>query len=112
MTLLSSDDVISALKKAEKGSKLAQVLEKSRVLSVPNVNFKNSGSLRTPCIYFIKETRGVPCFRREYSALECSVQLVDSLEAAVDHIHRYGSGHTECIVTEDKTSADLFLKKV
>ena len=40
------------------------------------------------------------------------MHVVDSLEEAVDHIHRYGSGHTECIVTEEEKSAQTFLKTV
>jgi glutamate-5-semialdehyde dehydrogenase len=37
---------------------------------------------------------------------------VDSLEAAVEHIHRHGSGHTEAIITRDGISAEKFLNSV
>ena len=40
----------------------------------------------------------------EYSDLILSVKIVDSLEQGLEHIHRYGSRHTECIVTEDRAS--------
>jgi glutamate-5-semialdehyde dehydrogenase len=48
----------------------------------------------------------------EYSDLILSVKVVDSLEHALEHIHKYGSKHTECIVTEDPEAADRFLKEV
>jgi glutamate-5-semialdehyde dehydrogenase len=48
----------------------------------------------------------------EYSDLILSVKIVDSLEQGLEHIHRYGSKHTECIVTEDLGVADRFLQEV
>lgn len=48
----------------------------------------------------------------EYSGLILSVRIVDSLDQALEHIHRYGSKHTECIVTEDQAAANLFLEEV
>jgi glutamate-5-semialdehyde dehydrogenase len=48
----------------------------------------------------------------EYSDLILSVKIVDSLEAAIEHIHRYGSGHTEAIVTEDREAAARFMNEV
>ena len=48
----------------------------------------------------------------EYSDLILSVKIVDSLEQALEHIHHYGSRHTECIVTEDQEAAERFLNEV
>jgi glutamate-5-semialdehyde dehydrogenase len=48
----------------------------------------------------------------EYSDLILSVKIVDSVEQAMEHIHKYGSKHTECIVTEDQTVAERFLQEV
>ena len=48
----------------------------------------------------------------EYSDLILSIRIVDSSEAALEHIHKYGSRHTECIVTEDQPVADRFLQEV
>jgi glutamate-5-semialdehyde dehydrogenase len=48
----------------------------------------------------------------EYLDAIVSVRVVDGLEAAIDHIARYGSGHTDSIVTEDPASADRFLHAV
>ena len=51
-------------------------------------------------------------WRTEYLDAIISVRLMDSLEAAIDHIETYGSHHTDCIVTEDETAAETFLKEV
>src|SRR5437016_3955555 len=48
----------------------------------------------------------------EYSDLILSVKIVDSLEEGLEHIHKYGSNHTECIVTEDQAVAERFLQEV
>lgn len=45
----------------------------------------------------------------EYLDLILSVRVVDDLEQAVDHIARYGSGHTEAIVTDDPAAAEIFV---
>ena len=49
---------------------------------------------------------------REYLGLEASVKVVDGLDAALDHIHRYGSGHSEAIVTADEEAATRFTNEV
>ena len=48
-------------------------------------------------------------WKTEYLDLKVSVRVVPSLEAAVDHINRYGSGHTDGIVTRDKARALYFM---
>ncbi|MGH9690772.1 MAG: glutamate-5-semialdehyde dehydrogenase [Candidatus Acidiferrales bacterium] len=48
----------------------------------------------------------------EYSDLILSVKIVGGLEEAVDHINRYGSRHTEAIVTEDSGAAAQFMNEV
>ncbi len=48
----------------------------------------------------------------EYLDLILSVKVVNSLGEAVDHIQRYGSGHSEAIVTESHPHAERFLKEV
>ncbi|XP_034564378.1 delta-1-pyrroline-5-carboxylate synthase isoform X4 [Notolabrus celidotus] len=39
--------------------------------------------------------------RTEYGDLECCMEVVDSMQEAVDHIHKYGSSHTDVIITEN-----------
>ncbi len=48
----------------------------------------------------------------EYLALILSVRVVDSIEEAIAHIQRYGSGHSDAIVTRSKTNAEKFLQHV
>ena len=48
----------------------------------------------------------------EYLRLAMAVKIVPDVKAAVEHINRYGTKHTECIVTEDGANADYFLKNV
>jgi glutamate-5-semialdehyde dehydrogenase len=45
----------------------------------------------------------------EYGVLEMNVGVVDSVDAAADHIAQYGTNHTEAIVTEDKAVAARFI---
>ena len=48
----------------------------------------------------------------EYSDLILSVKIVASLEEAIEHVNRYGSRHTDAIVTEDADAARRFLNEV
>ncbi|MEZ4449288.1 MAG: glutamate-5-semialdehyde dehydrogenase [Nannocystaceae bacterium] len=48
----------------------------------------------------------------EYGALILSIRGVPDLDAALDHIERFGSGHTEAIVTDDAAEAERFLAAV
>ena len=48
----------------------------------------------------------------EYGDYILSVKVVDSLSDAVAHINRYGTGHSECIVTADYQNAERFLNEV
>uniref|UniRef100_A0A1A8V6A1 Delta-1-pyrroline-5-carboxylate synthase n=2 Tax=Nothobranchius TaxID=28779 RepID=A0A1A8V6A1_NOTFU len=54
----------------------------------------------------------VKSLRTEYGDLECCIEVVDSMQDAVDHIHKYGSSHTDVIVTENENTAEQFLQQV
>ena len=51
-------------------------------------------------------------FGREFLALKMSVAVVPSLDAAIDHVNRFGSGHTEAILTRDLGAAGRFTDAV
>ena len=48
----------------------------------------------------------------EYGDYILSIKVVDSLDEAVAHINRYGTGHSDCIVTRDYRNAERFLNEV
>jgi len=49
---------------------------------------------------------------KEYLSLRAAIKVVDSLDEALEHIEKYGSGHSEAIVTEDHSAAMRFLNEV
>jgi len=51
-------------------------------------------------------------FDTEYLANILSIKLVDGLDEAIEHITKYGSGHSEAIITENYTKAEEFLNRV
>ncbi|XP_022115057.2 delta-1-pyrroline-5-carboxylate synthase isoform X1 [Pieris rapae] len=50
--------------------------------------------------------------KHEYSALECCIEVVSDIDEAVDHIHKFGSSHTDVIITENDNTAKTFLNSV
>lgn len=62
-----------------------------------------------------QERHGLPeatSFAMEYGELAAAVVYVEGIEEAIDHIHTHGSGHTDCVVTEDDAIAEQFLSRV
>ncbi len=51
-------------------------------------------------------------FDTEYLANTLSIKLVGGVDGAITHIHRYGSGHSEAIITENITTAEKFLNAI
>jgi len=49
---------------------------------------------------------------KEYLSLKAAIRVVDSLDEALNYIERYGSGHSEAILTEDYSAAMRFLNEV
>jgi glutamate-5-semialdehyde dehydrogenase len=49
---------------------------------------------------------------KEYLSLKAAIKVVNSLDEALEHIDKYGSGHSEAIVTEDRSAATRFLNEV
>lgn len=59
-----------------------------------------------------KDVQPVGDWHCEYGVPELAVGVVDSLDAAIHHIHTHGSAHTESILTEDAAAAEKFLREV
>lgn len=51
-------------------------------------------------------------FGKEWMSYDLSVKVVESAEEAIDHIRKYSSGHSECIVTENEDVARKFQQEV
>ena len=51
-------------------------------------------------------------FGTEFMAYRMAIKTVDSIDQAIDHITRYGSGHSEAIITNDRESAEKFKAEV
>ncbi|KAF7998305.1 hypothetical protein HCN44_009703 [Aphidius gifuensis] len=48
----------------------------------------------------------------EYGSLECTIEVVDDLDEAINHIHKYGSSHTDVIVTDNEKTSNYFKREV
>ena len=51
-------------------------------------------------------------YAKEFLDLILAVKVVDSLDEAVDHVGRYGTGHSEAIITSDVANADAWVRRV
>lgn len=50
--------------------------------------------------------------KHEYSELALTIELVDDVESAIDHINKHGSSHTESIITNNGDTAAKFMKNI
>jgi len=75
----------------------AGLMERVQDLSKVDITFKNGES---------------PEDFKEYLDYILTIKTVGSLEEAISHINRYGSHHTDCIVTENQENADTFMNLV
>lgn len=48
--------------------------------------------------------------KHEYGSLECCIEVIKNMDEAISHIHTFGSGHTEVIVTENSEFFYLLIK--
>ncbi len=51
-------------------------------------------------------------YEREHLSLDMAAKIVENIDEAIDHITRYGTSHTEAIVTENADAAEMFLSRV
>ncbi|KAL5807054.1 hypothetical protein ACOSQ4_029787 [Xanthoceras sorbifolium] len=79
------------------------------IVELQGEGVKLFGGPRASNLLNIPETHS---FHHEYNSLACTIEIVDDVYAAVDHIHQHGSAHTDCIVTENHEVAKIFLRQV
>lgn len=70
------------------------------------------GDARTCEILPEAEQAGEEDYATEYNDYILAVRVVDSVEEAVEHINRYGTKHSECILTENAAAAEYFFSHV
>ncbi len=58
------------------------------------------------------EVAGESDWANEYLDYKMAVKIVDSVEDAIAHIYKYSTGHSECIVTENMETAELFMNRI
>lgn len=89
---------------------LCKGMESSKVLIYADTTAYQTLSSVYPAELLLPATE--ESYGTEFLDYKMAVKVVDSLEEAVAHIGRCGSGHSECIVTENQAAADYFVKAV
>lgn len=70
------------------------------------------GTSEAAALIGTEDVMGEDEFNTEYLDLVASVKLVENVKEAVEHINRFGSHHTDCIITEDAAAAEYFMQMV
>lgn len=83
---------------------LISALREKDVEILADENIKNI----VPCVLSASEED----WSTEYSDKKVSIKMVETLEEAINHINKYGSGHTDCIITENNDNAEYFMQMV
>ena len=89
---------------AEHGEKLLQALSENQV--------KIFGDKTVSDLFSFAEKIAEEDWYTEYLGLAVGVKVVGTVNEAIDHINKYGTGHSEAIITTTKNNATLFLTKV
>jgi glutamate-5-semialdehyde dehydrogenase len=80
-------------------------------LKTKNVELRADGRaekiLKNECVPAVEEDYG-----KEYLDYILSIKTVDSVDEAIEHINRYNTGHSDCIITENTQTAEKFLNEV
>ncbi|WP_027084889.1 glutamate-5-semialdehyde dehydrogenase [Cohnella panacarvi] len=75
-------------------------------------NVELRGCDRTQKLISVDKTATDEDYATEYNDYILNVRIIDSLDEALDHIRRFGTMHSECIVTENADHAERFLQEV
>ena len=82
----------------------------AKILREKNVELRGSEEARAICPDLSAATE--EDWRTEYGDLILSVKVVPDLDAAIEHINKYNTGHSDAIVTENYTNATRFQREV
>lgn len=82
---------------------IIDMLEKERITL-------HSGPLFTKLIKFAPPL--AKNLKHEYSDLELTIELVDDVDSAIEHINKYSSNHTDSIITTNRETASKFMKNI
>ncbi len=82
------------------------------IQSLQEAKVEVRGDARTRAIVPVVKAAAEADWATEYLDLILSIKVVGSLDEAVDHISRYGSSHSDAIVTTDPSAADRFVQAV
>ncbi|MCR5458427.1 MAG: glutamate-5-semialdehyde dehydrogenase [Acetatifactor sp.] len=77
-----------------------------------DVTCQNAGESLIDAGAYDVEVMGEEDFATEYTDLIISLKLVEDVAEAADHVNKFGSHHTDCILTEDDAAAEYFLQMV
>ena len=92
-------------------SKIAKSLLPSLYKVFVDAKTKLRGCLRTREFIFI-ENATEKHFHTEYLANELNIKIVEGMDEAIAHIAKYGSGHSEAIITENYSASERFMNMV
>ncbi len=92
--------------------KLAKIILPQLVREFQQAGVEIRGCEKTCAIIEESKPATEEDWQSEYLAPILSIRVVDTLDAAIEHINEYGSAHTDSIVTEDYSRARRFLREV
>lgn len=81
-------------------------------LALKEVNVRKRGHKDVEAYIPVEEMADDESWHREYLDLVLSIRLVKDVDEAISHINRFGSHHTDCIITENKETAEHFMNLV
>ncbi|HJQ90975.1 MAG TPA: glutamate-5-semialdehyde dehydrogenase [Acidimicrobiia bacterium] len=84
--------------------------EAARALMAENVELRGDDHARELVPEMVEATEAD--WATEYLDLIMAVRVVPGIDAAIEHVRRYGTGHTEAIVTDDRVAADRFVAAI
>lgn len=80
--------------------------------ALKEVNVRKRGHKDVEAYIPVEEMADDESWHREYLDLVLSIRLVKDVDEAISHINRFGSHHTDCIITENKETAEHFMNLV